>query len=61
MSRLLELPRLKAMGVDILWFMPIHPIGMKERKGSLGSYYAVQNYLAVSPEHGTLEDFKHLV
>ncbi len=56
-----ELPRLKAMGVDILWFMPIHPIGMKERKGSLGSYYAVQDYLAVSPEHGTLDDFKHLV
>lgn len=56
-----ELPRLKAMGVDILWFMPIHPIGLKERKGSLGSYYAVQDYTAVNPEHGTLDDFKHLV
>lgn len=56
-----EIPRLKAMGVDILWFMPIHPIGMKERKGSLGSYYAVQDYTAVNPEHGTLDDFKHLV
>jgi|LakMenEpi03Aug12_release.lakeMendotaPanAssembly.Ray.scaffolds.fasta_scaffold04056_7 glycosidase len=56
-----ELPRLKSMGVDILWFMPIHPIGLKERKGSLGSYYAVQDYLAVNPEHGSMDDFKHLV
>jgi 1,4-alpha-glucan branching enzyme len=37
------LPRLKAMGVDILWLMPIHPIGVKNRKGSLGSYYAVRH------------------
>lgn len=56
-----ELPRLKSMGVDILWFMPIHPIGKKERKGSLGSYYAVQDYVAVNPEHGSMDDFKHLV
>jgi len=56
-----HLPRLKAMGVDILWIMPIHPIGMKNRKGTLGSYYAVQNYKEVNPEFGTLEDFKALV
>jgi cyclomaltodextrinase len=56
-----ELPRLKSMGVDILWFMPIHPIGVKERKGSLGSYYSVQDYTAVNPEHGSMEDFKNLV
>lgn len=56
-----ELPRLKELGVDILWFMPIHPIGIKERKGSLGSYYAVKDYTAVNPEFGTLDDFKELV
>jgi len=56
-----ELPRLKKMGVDILWFMPIHPIGEKGRKGSLGSYYAVKDYEAVSTEYGTMNDFNHLV
>ncbi len=54
-------PRLKEMGVDILWFMPINPIGEKERKGTLGSNYAVRDYTAVNPELGTLEDFKALV
>lgn len=56
-----SLPRLKEMGVKILWFMPIHPIGEKNRKGSLGSYYAVKDYKAVNPEFGTLDDFKTLV
>lgn len=56
-----QLPRLKAMGVGIVWFMPITPIGNKERKGSLGSYYAVKDYKAVAPEYGSIEDFKHLV
>ncbi len=56
-----HLPRLKEMGVDILWFMPIHPIGELNRKGSLGSYYAVKDYRAVNPEFGTKEDFKELV
>lgn len=56
-----HLPRLKALGADILWFMPIHPIGEKNRKGSLGSYYAVKDYKAVNPEFGTLDDFKKLV
>ncbi|MFA8343073.1 MAG: alpha-amylase family glycosyl hydrolase [Rhodothermaceae bacterium] len=56
-----KLPELKAMGVDILWFMPIHPIGEKNRKGTMGSYYAVKDYKAVNPEHGTLEEFKALV
>ena len=56
-----HLPRLKKMGVGILWFMPIHPIGAKNRKGSLGSYYSVKDYMAVNPEFGTMEDFKHLV
>ena len=56
-----HLPRLKAMGVDVLWLMPIQPIGKKNRKGSLGSYYAVQDYKGVNPEFGNLDDFKHLV
>ena len=56
-----QLPRLKAMGVDIIWMMPINPIGLKNRKGKLGSYYAVRDYTAVNPEHGTEADFKNLV
>lgn len=56
-----HLPRLKAMGVDILWFMPVHPIGMKNRKGILGSYYSSRNYLDINPEFGTKADFKKLV
>ncbi len=56
-----QLPRLQKMGVDILWLMPIHPIGEKNRKGTLGSYYAVRDYRAVNPEFGNLDDFKSLV
>lgn len=56
-----HLPRLKAMGVDIIWLMPVHPIGEKNRKGTMGSYYAVKDYLAVNPEFGTMDDFKSLV
>ncbi len=56
-----HLPRLRDLGVDILWFMPIHPISQTKRKGTLGSYYAVADYKAVNPEHGTLEEFKALV
>lgn len=56
-----DLPRLKELGVDILWLMPIHPIGEKNRKGSLGSYYSVRDYKAINPEFGTMDDFKQLV
>ncbi len=56
-----ELQRLKDMGVDILWFMPITPISVKDRKGTLGSYYAVSDYLQVNPEFGTMADWKALV
>lgn len=56
-----HMPRLKDMGVDILWLMPIHPIGRKNRKGTLGSYYSVKDYYAVNPEMGTLADLKALV
>ena len=56
-----ELPRLKDMGVETLWFMPITPIAQKSKKGSLGSYYACSNYTAVDKEFGTVQDFKKLV
>lgn len=56
-----HLPRLKELGVDILWFMPIQTIGEKDRKGSLGSYYSIKNYKEVNSEFGTLEDFKEVV
>ena len=52
-----HLPRLRELGVDIVWLMPVYPIGVKERKGTLGSYYAISDYEAVNPEFGTLEDF----
>ncbi|MEP4891608.1 MAG: alpha-amylase family glycosyl hydrolase [Aliiglaciecola sp.] len=54
-------PRLKSLGVDILWIMPIHPIGEKNRKGSLGSPYAVKDYYAVNPEFGDLASFQDFV
>lgn len=56
-----HLDRLEELGVGILWFMPIHPIGRQNRLGSLGSYYSVRDYLDVNPEFGTLEDFRELV
>lgn len=56
-----HLPRLKEMGVETIWFMPITPIAQKNKKGSLGSYYACSDYTAVSSEFGTMDDFKKLV
>lgn len=56
-----HLPRLKMLGVDILWLMPINPIGEKNRKGTLGSYYSVRDYKGINPEFGSKEDFKSLV
>ncbi len=56
-----HLPRLAQMGVGLLWFMPLQPIGQQNRKGSLGSYYAISDYTAVNPEFGTLADFKAVV
>lgn len=56
-----HLPRLQELGVDILWFMPIHPISEEKRLGTLGSYYAVQDYKGINPEFGTMEDFQDLV
>ncbi len=59
-----HLARLRQMGVEILWFMPITPIGLKGRKmteSELGSYYSVKDYKAVNPEYGTMQDWKNLV
>ena len=56
-----HLPRLKALGIDVLWFMPIYPIGILNRKEPLGSYYSVKDYLNVNPEFGTLDDFKEVI
>ena len=56
-----QIPRLKDLGVDILWFMPIHPISEDGRKGTLGSYYAVRDYKGVNPEFGNIDDFRKVV
>ena len=56
-----DLPRIRSLGVDIIWLIPIHPLGEKSRKGSLGSPYANRDYRAVNPEYGTMEDFVALV
>lgn len=56
-----DLPRIRELGTDIIWLMPIHPIGKAARKGSLGSPYAIADYRKINPEYGTLEDFRELV
>jgi alpha-amylase len=56
-----HLDRLKEMGVQTLWFMPIHPISHKDRKGTLGSYYAIADYKGINPEFGSMDDWKQLV
>ena len=56
-----HLPRLASMGVDILWLMPIHPIGELNRKGSLGSYYSIKDFRGLNAEYGSMEDFAKLV
>ena len=57
----IHLPRLKEMGVETLWFMPITPIAQKNKKGTMGSYYACADYTSVADEFGTIGDFKNLV
>lgn len=56
-----KIPELKKLGVTILWLMPIHPVGVKDRKGTLGSPYSIKDYYGINPEYGTLQDFKSLV
>ena len=56
-----QLPRIKSLGADIIWLMPIHPIGEVERKGTLGSPYAVKDYMQINPEFGTADDLHTLI
>ena len=56
-----DLERIQSMGVDVIWFMPIHPIGKVQKKGSLGCPYSISNYREVNPEYGTREDFARLI
>ena len=56
-----ELPNIKKLGVKVLWLMPIHPIGVENRKEGLGSYYSISDYRGINPEFGTAEDFKKLI
>jgi glycosidase len=56
-----RLPELKELGITVLWLMPIHPVGLAQRKGTLGSPYAVRDFHAVNPEFGTMDDFRSLV
>ncbi len=56
-----HLPRLRDMGIEILWFMPITPISKERRLGTLGSYYACADYVTTNPEYGSIEDFQWLV
>lgn len=56
-----RLDELQDLGVDILWLMPIHPIGEKNRKGTMGSPFAVRDFYAINPDYGTTNDFKRLI
>jgi len=56
-----DLTRIKNLGVDVIWFLPIHPIGKIKRKGSMGCPYSISDYRSVNPEYGTLQDFQDLV
>lgn len=56
-----HLDRLQELGVEILWIMPVQPIGVEKRKGELGSYYSISDYTAINPNFGTVADFKNLV
>ncbi len=56
-----DLPRMRSMGVDVVWFMRIHPIGKLSKKGSLGCPYSIADYREVNPEYGTKADFAHLI
>ncbi|MEK7780079.1 MAG: alpha-amylase family glycosyl hydrolase, partial [Verrucomicrobiota bacterium] len=56
-----KLDELKDLGVNVLWLMPIHPIGEKLKKGTLGSPYAIRDYFAINSEFGSTNDFKKLM
>ena len=56
-----DLDRIRALGADMIWLMPIHPIGVQGKKGTLGCPYANRDYRSVNPAYGTMEDFRALV
>ena len=56
-----DLDRIKKMGVDIIYLLPIHKIGQKQKKGDLGCPYSIQDFRSINPEYGTIEDFKQLI
>ncbi|CAF1542027.1 unnamed protein product [Rotaria sp. Silwood1] len=56
-----DLPRIARLGIDFIWLLPINPIGLTNRKGTLGSPYSINNFREINPEHGNLDDFRHLV
>jgi len=56
-----DIPRIRSLGVDVVWFMPLHPIGKVKKKGSLGCPYSISDYRTINPEYGTLDDFKRLI
>jgi glycosidase len=56
-----HIPRIKEMGAEVLWFMPVTPISEKGRKGSLGSYYACSSYTKLNAEFGSEQDFLSLI
>ena len=56
-----DLGRIKALGVDVIWLMPIHPIGQENKKGTLGSPYSIKDYRKINPEYGTLKNFQILL
>ena len=56
-----DLDRIKDLGVDVVYLLPIHKIGQKKKKGKLGCPYSIQDYYSINPEYGTLDDFKNLI
>ena len=56
-----DLPKIKELGVNVIWLMPTYPISSTKSKGPLGSYYAISDYKGVNPEFGTLKDLKNLI
>jgi glycosidase len=56
-----NIPRLKDLGVTVLYLLPFHPIGVKSRKGALGSPYAIRDYFTIDPACGTLDDLIDLI
>lgn len=56
-----HIPRLRDMGIDVLWLMPVTPISIEKRQGTFGSYYAASSYVDIDPAYGTKQDFIQLI